>query len=115
MADEARHLGDDWIVVPSGGGAAYLQRDSKTRAWRLVAVVHDDRGAKWRAEYRDFQSGLPHTIHLAADDRSRFDLSLSLSQVETNTPIDAAAFSVRIPPSASPITLAELRDMGALQ
>jgi hypothetical protein len=38
-----------------------------------------------------------------------FDLSLSLSQIETNVPLGDEVFRVDIPRSAQPITLDELR------
>jgi outer membrane lipoprotein-sorting protein len=39
-----------------------------------------------------------------------FDLTLALTQVETNVALDAAVFRVEIPRSATPITLDELRN-----
>jgi hypothetical protein len=64
-----------------------------------------------RVEYRDFQNGLPRAIHLKGDapQTSAFDLTLALSQVETNVPLEAAVFRLEIPPSAVPITVDELR------
>jgi hypothetical protein len=110
----AEHRGDDWIVVDSDEGETFLKRDTAAR-WQLVAATHRPRTVEtWRAEYLDFSSGLPRTIRLAAQD-GRFNLALTLSDVDINTDIDAAAFTVRVPPSAVPITLAELRDAGALQ
>ena len=42
------------------------------------------------------------------------DLTIRLSQVEVNEPIDPAAFSVEVPPTATPITLEDLRKAGPL-
>ena len=96
-------------------GDLYLHRDSGAAGWRLVAVVHRDAGRpEWRAEYRDFQNGLPHTIRLASTDTRRFDLRLALSQVDINMPLEAAAFEVKIPAATRPMTIAELRDSGPL-
>jgi len=58
--------------------------------------------------------GVPRDIHLVSRDRTRFDLHLVLSQVETNGVLDAQAFQVRVPPSADPITLEELKRGGPL-
>ena len=38
-----------------------------------------------------------------------FDLTLALSQVETNVPLGDDVFRIEIPPSAVPITVDELR------
>ena len=72
-------------------------------------------GGAWRAEYRDFQNDLPRSIRIAgvgpfgqAKD-AVFDLRLVLSQVETNVELEADVFRQEIPPSATPITLDELR------
>jgi outer membrane lipoprotein-sorting protein len=103
--EEGRAIGDDWRVVPDGPGEDYLHRDPHAAPWRLVAASRPD----WRAEYRDFQDGLPHTIRLISADPKRFDLRLSLSQVEINPTFGRDVFSVQIPRSATPITIDELR------
>jgi hypothetical protein len=113
--EDARQIGDDWRVVPDGPNHIYLRRDPHPAPWRLVATVHSSRAGRseWRAEYRDFQDGLPRTIHLAAADRKPFDLTLALSQVDINTPLGQDVFTVQIPRSADPITLEELKDARA--
>lgn len=110
-----RQLGEDWRVVTDRASDLYLQRASRAAPWRLVAAVHREAGRpEWRAEYREFEGGLPKRIRLASADRRRFDLQLALSQVDLNVPLDAAAFEVRIPPGTRPITVEELRDDGPL-
>jgi len=114
---QGRELGSDWRMVSDGGGAAgdelYLHRDGAAQPWRLVAVIHRPASQPaWRAEYRDHQNGLPRSIRVATLDASKgaaFDLSLRLTQVETNVPLDAGVFRVEIPRSAQPITVDELR------
>jgi len=110
----AEHRGDDWIAAQYGDGEAFFRR-GKPAGWQLVAATHLPRAADaWRAEYRDFSAGLPRTIRLAAQN-GRFNLTLTLSDVDINTGIDEAAFAVKVPPGAVPMTLVELRDAGALQ
>jgi len=111
----ARQLGDDWRVISDRPTHIYLRRDPHAAPWRLVATVHPSTAgrAEWRAEYRDFQDGVPRTIHLAALDRQQFDLKLALSQVDINTPLGQEVFTVQIPRSAEPITLDELKDARA--
>ena len=113
-----RQVGDWRILTPAGTGDRavesewYLRREPTPGMWRLVTAVHPSRDGRWRAEYGDFQSGLPRSIRLASEDAQRFDLRLTLSQMEINTPLDADVFTVKIPPSAFPITLDELRRSG---
>lgn len=118
---EARQLGDDWRMIPQAADVAYLHRGSRNAPWQLVALVHgaangagEPNGTRYRAEYRDFLNGLPRTIRLTSVDSNRFDLRLTLSQVDINVPLDAEAFRVQIPPSTQPIELEELRRSGPL-
>jgi hypothetical protein len=111
----ARQVGDDWLIVPDEGGVAYLRRAAPAGAWQVVAVVHrDSPGADWRSEYAGFQGGLPRAIRLAGLDARRFDLHLSLSQVDINVPLAADVFRVRVPASAQPISIDDLRQREAL-
>lgn len=110
----ARALGETWRVAPDGGDEVYLRREGASAPWRIVATVHHTPGAGWRAEYRDFESGLPRSIRLASALAGRFDVQMALSQIELNTPLDANAFTVRIPRTAQPISIEELRQSGPL-
>jgi hypothetical protein len=106
--------GSDWRVLEGADGVElYLHRDGTPQPWRLVAMIRRPAsGPAWRAEYRDHQGGLPQTIRLssiATPGGRGFDLTLRLAQVETNVPLEPSVFRVDVPPSASPITLDELR------
>ncbi len=116
LAGEARQLGDEWRTVQDGSRTVYLRRNPREAPWRAVAIVHRpaDR-PEWRAEYRDFVEGLPRTIRFISTDPDRFDLRLTLADLELNTPLPADAFEVRIPATAQPITLDELRRAGPLR
>jgi outer membrane lipoprotein-sorting protein len=104
----ARALGADWRVF---GESLYVHRSGATQPWQLVAVNREF----GRVEYRDFANGLPRSIHILSrggDDVSYgnlFDLTLGLSQVETNVTLGPEVFRVDIPRGAQPITLDELR------
>jgi hypothetical protein len=112
---QARQFSDDVMTMPDGTGELYLRRGPHAGPWQIaVAIHHDIGGAEWRAEYRDRQDGLPRSIHLAASDRGRFDLALSLSQVDVNAPLEAGVFRIQIPSAATPITLDELNEVGPL-
>jgi hypothetical protein len=113
--DRGRLLGGDWRVVPEEHGELYLHRDPPGAPWRVVAAMYREPGRpEWRAEYRRFEDSLPRAIRFVSSDPRRFDLRLTLSQVDLNPKLDAAAFEVRVPPSADPITIEELRRNGPL-
>jgi hypothetical protein len=109
---EGRALGTDWRrLTDTSGGVLYLRRTGATQPWQLVTVI----GSRWRAEFRDHLNGLPRSMRITDAGRSGvasgalFDLTLTLSQVETNVPLGAEVFRVDVPPTARPITLDELR------
>jgi hypothetical protein len=99
---EGRALGADWRMLTVAGG------DSGSQPWQLVALIRP----AWRVEYRDHLNGLPRTARVtsvARDEAASFDVTLALSQLETNVTLGADVFRVDIPPTAQPITLDELR------
>jgi hypothetical protein len=102
---DARAIGGDWRVVSDGDAEVYVRRTPSTAPWRIVATVQRE----WRADYADFDAGLPRTIRLTSADGRRFDLRLALSQVEVNPALGTDAFAVQIPASAEAISLDELR------
>jgi hypothetical protein len=106
-------IGEDWRVTTDGSDEIYLRRDQAPTPWRLAATVHRGPSA-WRAEYSNFQSGLPRTIHLVSTPAGRFDLQLELSQIELNVPLGPEVFQVQVPASAETIGVDELRRSGPL-
>jgi hypothetical protein len=108
---EGRSLGDDWRMISGAAGdALYLHRPGASQPWQLVSVVR----RAWRVDYGDALNGLPRTMRITSVSRdggaaSSFDLTLALTQVETNVPLGADVFRVDIPRAAQPITLDELR------
>lgn len=111
-ATAGRQHGTQWRVAIAEGGESFLHRASPSEPWRVVAVRRVEREVAWRADYSDFESGLPRTIRLVSSDPRRFDLRLSLSQVELDATLGADVFELKIPASATPISLEELRRSG---
>lgn len=104
---------DDWRIVADGSDELYLRRAGTSAPWHLVALLHrPNEGPGWRAEYRDFQDGLPRSLRLVSIDQKRFDLQMSLSQVELNARLGDEVFRVDVPRDAAPITIDELREAG---
>jgi hypothetical protein len=82
-----------------------------TPAWQLRAA----RRAGWQIDYPLWSGSFPQMVGLRSDDPAvMVDLTATLSQVEANTDLDAAAFTVKVPDDATPITLDELRANGPL-
>jgi hypothetical protein len=115
-------IGDAWRVTADGVDEIYFRRDTTPASWRLVTTVHPSTspragpspGGGWRAEYSNFESGLPRTIRIVSTPSGRFDLQLELSQVELNTPLGPEAFQLQVPSSAAAISVDELRRSGPL-
>jgi hypothetical protein len=110
-------IGDDWRTAAGPGGAKiYLHRDPASRAWRIVTVLNPGEGAQWswRVDYDDFQQGLPRVIRFVSSDRKRFNIQLSLSQVETNAHLGPEVFRVDLPRDVERISVDDLRSGGAL-
>jgi hypothetical protein len=108
---DGRALGADWrLISAASGDALYLHRAGAAQPWQLAAGVR----AAWRVEYHDPLNGVPRTLRItsvpgSAGSAASFDLTLALSQVETNVSLGAEVFRVDIPRTAQPITLDELR------
>jgi hypothetical protein len=103
---------NDLLAVQADDATHYLRRADGR--WRLMASA---RGGLL-VEYRDFVSGRPSTIRLrtvgAAPAGPQTDLSLKLSDVNINVPLEGAVFQVDVPAGAAPLTLDELRRAGPL-
>ncbi|HEY7287907.1 MAG TPA: hypothetical protein VH497_20805 [Vicinamibacterales bacterium] len=106
-------IGDQWrTAAGTGGSKIYLKRDTTSGPWRVVAILFPGPGLQpdWRAEYSQFRNDLPGAVRLVASDRQRFDLSLTLTQVEVNTQLAPDVFRVDVPASARPMSIDELRN-----
>ena len=85
-------------------------------AWRVEAGLR----AGLAIEYGQFAGSRPERVRLLASSAqgrpqdAAADLTLTISQVEINVALDAAAFTVEVPSDAAPLTLEELRDAGPL-
>jgi hypothetical protein len=114
---DARQFGQDWRVVTVGSSDVYLRRVPAEARWRLVAAVHHapESGGDWRAEYGAFQNGLPTSVRLTSAPQDRFDLRLTLSQMELNGELGPEVFHVDVPAGAEPMSLEELRRSGPLR
>lgn len=109
-ATAGRLHANGWASIDLQGGAKiYLRRTSR---WELRAAQRDG----WQLEYATGQSLFPASVRLQSSaQKVAVDLTASLSQLEANVDLDAAAFHVDVPADAKPLTLDELRDSGPLR
>jgi outer membrane lipoprotein-sorting protein len=99
----------DRAAITLGRGTAYLRRAGSS--WQLIGAAADP----LTVFYDDFSGGRPTTIRLrTASSGSASDLTLRLSQVDVNSPLEAKAFQADPPERATPLTLEELRRAGPL-
>jgi hypothetical protein len=105
-SSNGRTFTDEWAAVDTAGGITYLRRVEGR--WRVGAAVRGN----VQVLYADFVSGLPSTVHVRTGTVA--DITLRVSQLEVNTPIEPQAFEVNVPPDAIPLTLEELRRSGPL-
>jgi outer membrane biogenesis lipoprotein LolB len=93
-----------------GDATMYLGRVDGT--WQPRAA----RRRGWDVEYGNWQGDFPRTVTLRSMAAGvDVELTAAVSELEANTPLDAAAFAIEVPPSTKPLTLAELRDAGPLR
>lgn len=109
---DARAYGDVVAVDAADGSTHYLKRADNR--WRLEASTHES----LTVEYRDFASTRPATVRMSRTSPratgNPTDLTVKLSEVELNVPLEADVFRVDVPPDAGPLTLDELRRAGPL-
>ena len=103
----------DWVAIDVKDAIHYLRRIEGR--WRLVASIR----GPLAIEYRDFASGRPSTVRIrttasSAASEAESDLTLRLSDVNINVPLEPEVFRVEIPPDADPLTIEELRRAGPL-
>jgi outer membrane lipoprotein-sorting protein len=108
-----RAYGNDWVAVDlDDGSTAYIRR--RDRMWRLVAGMHRE----LTISYDQFLSGIPRHVRIespGAGDLPAATLAITVSQLRTNVSLGREAFTVTVPESALPLSLAELREAGPLR
>ena len=100
-----------WASIELMGGATLYLQPVKPAGWTIRAAKR----AGWQIEYPAWANGFPQSVRLVSDAAgTAVDLTAGLSQIETNKDLDAAAFTIAVPPGADTITLDELKDSGPL-
>jgi hypothetical protein len=81
---------------------AYLREQQGSQA-----VVAADYGP-WTVDYRGHVNGWPREVRVRRREGTTVDVTARVAELETNTSIDARAFSVEIPADGAPMTLDDL-------
>ncbi len=93
-----------------GNATIYLRRAADR--WELRAARRDG----WQIEYPGFQGSFPRAVRLRSTSPDvPVDLTATVSQIETNVDLDAAAFTIEERGDERPLSLEELRDSGPLR
>jgi len=98
-----------WASIDLEGGATmYLRRMG---AWQISA----GRRNGWEVDYPMWQGAFPQVIRLrSASEPANVDMTATLAQIEVNTDLNPATFTVDIPAGTAPLSLDELREAGPL-
>jgi hypothetical protein len=97
-----------WGSVDVGGALTYLRQvDGR---WQLAAATR----GPIEVRYDNFVAGAPATVRVRTPGPEPTDLTVRLSQVDTNETLGPEVFRVDVPSDASPLTLDELRRAGPL-
>jgi hypothetical protein len=106
---DGRQWNSGWKAVTlPGQRTAYLRE--RAGQWVIEAADIDT----WRVDYAEHLSGYPRRVRIRTADGA-VDLSARIGGLEVNVPLDAAVFSVTVPPDAAPMTLEELKSVAPLK
>ena len=93
-----------------GGATLFLTRVNG--AWQPRAASRQG----WDVQYSNWQGDFPRSVVLRSMAGGLdVELSAAVGQLEANVALDAGAFTVKVPPSTTRLTLDELREAGPLR
>jgi hypothetical protein len=99
-----------WASIDLDGNAT-LYLAGVNGVWQPRAATRQG----WDVQYSMWQGDFPRAVVLRSMGGLDVELSATVGQLETNVPLEAAAFTVAVPPGTQPLTLAELREAGPLR
>ena len=110
--DDGQKYSNGWVGARTSDGVVFLRPTAGT--WRIAAATRGQLTVTYTAD----PAGKPASIRIRAEDAGRVaaDLTLRLSEVDTNTTLDPRTFDIRpdLPATPIPLTLEELRRAGPL-
>lgn len=112
-ASAGRLYPNGWAALDVAGDTTVFLRQIEGQ-WRVAAA----RRAALTVHYADFTSGRAATVRVwtgsADGSAGAAELTLKMSDVEIDVPLESAVFDLAVPPDAMPLTLEELRRAGPL-
>ena len=111
QAMDGRRHANGWASIDLAGGTTLFLQPASGGMWTMRGA----RRAGWQIDYPAWSGGFPRLVRLQSDRAAvMVDVTVGLSQIETNKDLEDAAFTVNVPGDADPITLDELRESGPL-
>jgi len=101
-----RRYGADWMALEGNGVTSWLRNSNGV--WRLSAVIRPP----LEIRYEEFASAHPSRIRIRTTPdgaAARADITLTVSDVDMNVPLEPEVFRVEVPADAVPITIEDLR------
>ena len=108
QSSDGRQYGDGLVAVTAGGATTYMRQEQGR--WQVVGSTRPPLSVL----YSDFASGRPSTLRLRAGGTPAADVTVRLSDVNINVPLESEVFAVDVPAGAQPLTIEELRRAGPL-
>jgi len=107
---DGRRFGNGWVAVDAGAATVWIRMIEGR--WREIAA---ERGPL-TIYYDDFAGGRAQRLRLVmkSPNGADADITLRVSELEMNKPLDPAVFKLAIPDGAQPLTLEELRRAGPI-
>jgi outer membrane lipoprotein-sorting protein len=108
LPSDGRQYADGLVAVTVGGATTYL-RQAQGR-WQVAGSMRPPLSVL----YSDVVSGRPSTLRLQASGSPAADVTVRLSDLNINVPLEPEVFAVDVPAGAQPLTIDELRRAGPL-
>jgi outer membrane lipoprotein-sorting protein len=105
---DGRQYSNRFVAVTLGSTTTYLRQEQGR--WRVAASARPP----VTVVYSDFASGRPATLRIRATGAPAADVTVRLTDVSLNVPLESDVFAVDVPAGAQPLTLDELRRAGPL-
>lgn len=103
-----RSYADGWVAVDTVGSVTYLRQQEGR--WRIAAASKPPLSIM----YEGFVGGRATTVRLRSSGKPPANLTVRLSDVNINVPLEPEVFAVDVPADAGPLTLDQLRRAGPL-
>jgi hypothetical protein len=105
---EGREYPNEYVAVDVAGATTYLRQDQS--GWHVAGATRPP----LTVIYSDVTNGRATTLRVVSTGTPRADLTVRLSDINTNVTMGEEVFAVEVPAEAQPMKLEELRRAGPL-